>query len=168
MKFTRASFLGRKKLMIADTTIINSFMFGLKADNKDQVLHQMARKIGRETGADQAWIASHLLLSEQLEPSGIGGGVAIPHLKSTPLEKPHTLLVKLASPIDFGGLDGKPADLVCAVLSPQTDGVLHLRRLARTTRLFRESFVLEKIRHAGSEHDMADLFDFRDRQVLAA
>ena len=154
--------------MTATTTLINSFIFGLKADSKEQVLQTIAWKVARETGADRTWIAENLLLSEQLAPSGIGGGVAIPHLKSTPLKEPHIILVKLATPIDFGALDGKPTDLVCAVLSPQMDGVLHLRRLARTTRLFRESFVLEKIRHAGSEHDMADLFKFSDRQVLAA
>ncbi len=146
----------------------HSFIFGLKADSREQVLQSIAWRIGRDTNADMTWIADQLLQSEQREASGIGGGVAIPHLKSTPLAIPHLVLAKLAAPLDFGALDGEPVDLVCAVLSPQMDGVLHLRRLSRVTRLFRESFVLEKLRNAQSEAEMAELFNFTNRQQVMA
>lgn len=147
---------------------IDSFIYGLKADTKEQALQNIAWKIGRETEADMTWIADQLLLSEQREASGIDGGVAIPHLKSTPLKKPHVLVAKLDHPIDFGSIDGEPVDLICVVLSPQMDGVLHLRRLSRMTRLFRESFVLEKLRNAASEKEMAELFRFTAPQETMA
>lgn len=149
---------------------IDSFIYGLKADSKEQVLKNIAWKIGRDTNADMTWIAEQLLLSEEREASGIDGGVAIPHIKSTPLKKPHVLLAKLETPIDFGSIDGEPVDLVCVVLSPQMDGVLHLRRLSRITRLFRESFVLEKLRNAASEKEMVELFRFTQtpQETMAA
>lgn len=154
--------------MTDDPIRFTSYIFDLPAESRDQVLQSIAWKIGRETNADMTWIADQLLQSEERETSGIGGGVAIPHLKSTPLTTPQILLAKLAQPVEFGALDGQPVDLVCTVLSPQMDGVLHLRRLSRVTRLFRESFVLEKLRNAHSEEEMAALFTFTTRQVLAA
>ena len=156
--------------MHSEALHINSFIFRLKADSKEQVLQNIAWKIGRETEADMTWLADQLLLSEQREASGIDGGVAIPHLKSTPLKQPHVLIATLDTPMDFGSIDGQPVDIVCAVLSPQMDGVLHLRRLSRITRLLRESFVLEKLRNAASEKEMVELFRFTQapQEVMAA
>ena len=147
---------------------INSFIHRMKAETREQVLSNIAWKVGRQTNADMTWIADQLILREQREASGIDGGVAIPHLKSTPLETPHIIIASLDTKIDFGAVDGEPVDLVCAVLSPRLDGVLHLRRLARMTRLFRESFLLEKLRTASSEKEMAALFALPGEQTLAA
>lgn len=162
--------LGEIKLMINEALQINSFIFGLKAESREQVLQNIAWQVGRKTEADMTWLADQLLQSETREPSGIGGGVAIPHLKSTPLKEPLVVLVKLDTPLDFGALDGEPVDLVCVVLSPQMDGVLHLRRLSRITRLFRESYILDRLRAASSEKEMADLFSHthQTQQGLAA
>lgn len=151
-----------------ETLHIHSFIYDLKADSREQVLQSLAWRIGRETSADMTWIADQLLQREQREASGIDGGVAIPHLKSTPLSTPHIILAKLSTPIDFGAMDGQPVDIVCAVLSPQMDGVLHLRRLSRITRLLRESYVLERLRAATSEKEMADLFSHTQPEILAA
>jgi PTS system nitrogen regulatory IIA component len=149
---------------------INSFIYNLNADTPAQVLKNIAWRVGRETDIDMTWLADQLLLSEAREGSGIDGGVAIPHLKSTPLKKPHILVAKLATPVDFGAIDNQLVDIVCLVLSPQMDGVLHLRRLSRITRLFRESFVLEKLRNVASEKEMAELFRFNQppQAVMAA
>ena len=147
--------------MTNEPTRFNTFIHGLKADTREQVLQNIAWRVGRDTTADMTWLADQLLLSEQRESSGIGGGVAIAHLKSTPLSEPYIILAKLSQPLDFGAIDSEPVDLVCAVLSPQMDGVLHLRRLSRVTRLLRESFVLERLRSATSEEEMAALFNYQ-------
>lgn len=154
--------------MTSETLHIDSFIYGLKAQTREQVLQAIAWKAGRVTSTDISWLADQLLMKEQREHSGIDGGVAIPHLKSTPLDKPHIVLARLATPVDFGAMDGEPVDLVCTVFSPKMDGVLHLRRLARVTRLFRESFVLERLRAATSEQEMADFINYTQARTLEA
>lgn len=154
--------------MLPEHLHFNSFIHNLKAESREQVLQNIAWQVGRQTSADMTWLADQLLQSERRQASGIDGGVAIPHLKSTPLKEPHLLVAKLERPIDFGAMDSEPVDLVCTVLSPQMDGVLHLRRLSRVTRMFRESFLLEKLRHATSESEMADLLNISGKTVLAA
>lgn len=146
----------------------NAFILGLRATDKTQILKNICWKIGRQTHVDMTWLSNELLLSENSESSGIGDGIAIPHLKSTPLKKPFILVARLDTPMEFNAIDGLPVDLVCTVLSPQMDGPLHLRRLARVTRLFREPAIVAALREAGSEEEMAAILRNEDREFLAA
>ncbi len=146
----------------------NEFIIGLRATDKNQILQNISWKIGRQTNADMTWIADQLLKSEENESSGIGDGIAIPHLKSTPLTKPFIVIARLDQPVEFNSLDGLPVDIVCAVLSPQMDGPLHLRRLSRVTRLLREPEIIEALRNAKSEDEMKSILRIEQQEILAA
>ncbi len=146
----------------------NDFIIGLRATEKNQILQNISWKIGRQTNADMTWIADQLLKSEENESSGIGDGIAIPHLKSTPLTKPFIVIARLDQPVEFNSLDGLPVDIVCAVLSPQMDGPLHLRRLSRVTRLLREPEIIEALRNAKSEDEMKSILRIEQQEILAA
>lgn len=146
----------------------NAFVLGLRATDKKQILQNISWKIGRQTQADMTWIADQLLLCEEKESSDIGDGVAIAHLKSTPLQKPFILVARLDTPVSFGDVNDMPVDVICAVLSPQMDGPLHLQRLSRVTRLFRDQEILEKLRSATSEEEMADILRPENRPVPIA
>ena len=147
----------------------NAFIPNLHAIDKQQILQNISWKIGRHTSADMTWISEQLLLSEQNESSGIGDGIAIAHLKSTPLKSPFVLVAKLDKAIEFDAIDAQPVDIVCVVLSPQMDGPLHLQRLSRVTRLLRDTYVLEKLRAAKTEEEMAVALQVMpDHQNLAA
>lgn len=146
----------------------NAFILGLRAFDKAQILQNISWKIGRQTNADMTWLSEQLLLAEASESSGIGEGVAIAHLKSTPLKKPFILVAKLDHPVEFDAVDGLPVDIICAVLSPQMDGPLHLRRLARVTRIFREPLIIERLRQATSEEEMASILKLDSNQDFMA
>ena len=135
----------------------NAFSLGLRATDKNQILQNISWKIGRQTAVDMTWLSEQLIISESNESSGIGDGVAIAHLKSTPLKKPFIMVARLDHPVEFDAIDGLPVDLICAVLSPQMDGPLHLRRLSRVTRIFREPIIVERLRQAVTEDEMASI-----------
>ena len=69
--------------------------------------------------------------------SGIGLGVAIPH--SDPADYPHPLLAlgRLNSGADFPAPDGIPVRLVFLLLSPGAAPALHIRLMARLSRLMK-------------------------------
>lgn len=142
----------------------DAFVFNMRAAEKTQILQNLSWMIGRKTEADMTWLSEQLLLSEEKQNSAIGDGVAIAQVKSSPLTQPYVILAKLDRPVDFGADDGQEVDLVCVLVSAQMDGPLHLQRLSRLTRMFRDKNLLETIRAAGSEREMADLF----REVRAA
>ncbi|MBN8649594.1 MAG: PTS sugar transporter subunit IIA, partial [Caulobacterales bacterium] len=72
----------------------------------------------------------------------------------------------LKTPVDFESPDGKPADLVFMLLSPEESGANHLKALAKITRLLRQSNVRSALRAARSQSALhALLLDVETSQV---
>ncbi len=155
-------------MILNEPVVFNAFLCGLKASSPTQILQNIAWKIGRMAPLDMTWLADQLLLAEKAESSGIGNGVAIPHLKVASLPSPFILLARLDNTVDFQAIDNQPVDLICTVISPQIDGPLHLRRLSRVTRLFRDPVILEQLRGAENEDGLASVLTPENRQFLAA
>lgn len=120
----------------------------MDAANKKQALEIIAAHMAQEIKCPQAMIYDRLMDKEKMASSGIGNGVAIPHMRILHMERPVTMLAKLATPITFKALDNKPVDVICTLISPRKDGPLHLRRLSRLTRMLGEENVLERIRES--------------------
>ena len=146
----------------------SDFLTGLRAVDKKQIIQNISWRIGRQTNADMTWIADQFLLSEEKQSSGIGDGVAILHLKSTPLKEPYILLAKLDAPVAFDAIDGRDVDIICAVLSPQMDGNLHLQRLSRVTRILLDPKIQDDVRSAQTEDEISAIFNTKNPRFLAA
>jgi PTS system nitrogen regulatory IIA component len=79
---------------------------------------------------DREFLLQVLIARESLEPTAVGNGVAIPHLRNPivlHLSKPMVSLCFLEHPIDFGALDGKPVRVLFTVISPSVRAHLHLQ-----------------------------------------
>ena len=83
---------------------------------------------------------------ENLGPTGVGHGVALPHARLTNLSKVHGVFLKLEHPIDFEATDRQPVDLVFALFAPTDTGVDHLKALALVARMFRDPALCVKLR----------------------
>lgn len=125
---------------------LQTLLPALKAANKFQTLQFIAQEAGRANGVNPAYLARALARQERTDTSGIGDGIALPHLSLYKLNKPYTLFAKLTDLIDFDALDGRPVDMVFLLLSPKSDGPLHLRRLSRVTRLLKNRAFRENLR----------------------
>jgi PTS system nitrogen regulatory IIA component len=74
---------------------------------------------------------------ERLSTTGIGEGVAIPHGKLAGLPRLYGAFGVSRDGVDFASLDGKPAQLFFALVAPENSAGVHLKALARISRLFR-------------------------------
>ena len=83
---------------------------------------------------------------ESLGPTGVGGGVALPHARLSELESVRGLFLRLTKPIDFEAVDRQPVDLVFALLAPEDAGVQHLKALALVSRTLRDAGTCAKLR----------------------
>jgi PTS system nitrogen regulatory IIA component len=88
------------------------------------------------------------LQRERLGSTGLGRGIAIPHVKLKGLPGIVTLFARMAKPIDFESQDGEPVDLLFLLLAPDHAGGDHLKALARISRLVREPAAIERLRSA--------------------
>lgn len=78
-----------------------------------------------------------MLARETLGSTGVGNGIAIPHVRNPVVlhvVKPTVTICFLENAIDFKAIDGKPVNILFTVISPTVSAHLHL--------LSRISFVL--------------------------
>ncbi len=84
-------------------------------------------KLSPET--DKESLHRILLAREELASTGIGDGIAIPHVR-TPvilhIDEPQLTLCFLEQPVEFGALDGKPVHALFTTICPTIKSHLHL------------------------------------------
>ena len=131
---------------LAEIVDSQSILPSLKAQNKKQLLQELAHAASTVTGVDQRIIFETLFQREKLGSTGLGAGIAIPHGKLKALNKVHGLFARLATPIDYEAVDGQPVDLVFLLLAPEQAGADHLTALAKISRLLRDREFATKLR----------------------
>lgn len=119
----------------------------LAAADKEEVLAELLAEVVKvEPAFDVATALSVLLERERLGTTGIGDEVAIPHGKLEGLKKLIIVVGRSHGGVAFSALDHKPCKVFFLVLAPADVAGLHLRVLARISRLltqpgFKESFL---------------------------
>lgn len=118
----------------------------LAAADKGALIEQLARLLAG--GRDPAIAREALAARERLGSTGLGHGVAIPHGRSAKVDDACAAFVRLAAPVDFGADDGRPVDLVAALLVPAHFTDQHLKLLAELAELFSDTAITTALRDA--------------------
>ncbi|WP_394816272.1 PTS fructose transporter subunit IIABC [Streptomyces mooreae] len=113
----------------------------LSAETKDAAARSLAERMaahGRVT--DLEGFLADVAAREAQMPTGLDGGIGIPHCRSAHVTEPTLAFGRSASGIDFGAPDG-PADLVFLIAAPAGGDADHLSILSTLARhLMDESF----------------------------
>jgi len=78
---------------------------------------------------DRDFLYEVLVAREMLGSTGVGNGIAIPHVRNPVVlhvAKPTVTLCFLEHPIDFKAIDGKPVNILFTIISPTVRAHLHL------------------------------------------
>jgi PTS system nitrogen regulatory IIA component len=142
-------------MQLADFLDFDAIKTALPGGRKRALLQQLAHLAGQRLGQDSAPILASLNEREQLGSTGFGQGVAIPHGKIEGLGRIYGLFARLAEPVAYKAIDGRPVDLVFLLLSPPDAGAEHLKALAAISRVTRNVTTLEKMRGARSRDALA-------------
>jgi PTS system nitrogen regulatory IIA component len=116
--------------------------------DKRSVLQDVARRAGLALNLEYDVVFDALLKREELGSTGVGNGVAIPHVRLEQVKNPFGILVRLREPIDFNAVDGQRVDLVCMVLLAKENEAVQLTALASIARRLRTPEVLQELRRA--------------------
>lgn len=154
-------------MQLSDFLDFDAIKTGLPAGNKRSLLQQLANLAGQRLGVDSAPILASLMEREQLGSTGFGQGVAIPHGKIEGLGRIYCLFARLAEPVGYKAIDGRPVDLVFLLLSPPDAGAEHLKALAAISRLTRHAPTLDKMRGARSRDALAAVLMAADERDAA-
>lgn len=127
----------------------------LAATTKDAAIEELSDLLARIYPAIQKEEMIRILLErESLGSTGIGNGVAIPHGKLPTIQHIITGFGRSLPGVAFDSQDGKPAHLFFVLLAPENAASLHLKALARLSRLLKDVHFRNKLMEAENATDI--------------
>jgi PTS system fructose-specific IIC component len=129
----------------------------LSADTKEAAARALAERmvaLGRVTDLD-GFLADVAAREAQM-PTGLDGGIGIPHCRSEHVTEPTLAFGRSASGIDFGAPDG-PADLIFLIAAPAGADDAHLTILSSLARQLMNSEFTDALRAVGEASAAAAL-----------
>jgi PTS system nitrogen regulatory IIA component len=125
--------------------------------DKAQALSRLAAMLATGAKLDHAQILRVLEEREQLQSTGIGEGVAIPHAALPELEGQHAALLIVPVGVEFAAIDGEKVKILFAVIGPKRATGEHLKTLARVSRLLRNRAFRDRLLAAPDARAVYDL-----------
>ena len=107
--------------------------------DKEAVLSEIVQIMPLPEEVDRAFLLEVFLARESLGSTGIGNGIAIPHVRNPivlHITRPMISLCFLEDPVEFNAIDGQPVQTLFTIVSPTIRGHLHI--------LSRLSFALQQ------------------------
>ncbi|MBM2575621.1 PTS sugar transporter subunit IIA [Jannaschia sp. Os4] len=134
---------------LAEILDLRAVRLSHKAASKKRLFCEIAETASGTYGIPEPEVFAALSERESLGPTGVGGGVALPHARLDGLDHVRGVFLRLETPLDFDAPDRKPVDLVFALLAPEGAGVAHLKALALVSRTLRDPGICAKLRANG-------------------
>lgn len=120
----------------------DAILASLKAKTKEEAIEELvdaliqAKKLPTSSRDE---VVRAVLKRERLGSTGIGSGLAVPHVKQSPhVPKIMGAFGRVIDGIEFGAIDGEPVHLLFLLLSPQGDPSVHLEVLKTLSSLTRD------------------------------
>ncbi len=125
---------------LAEALQAGGIFYRISGRDKQSALAAVVEVLRLPDEVDREHLLQVLLAREQLASTGIGGGIAIPHVRSPivlHVPKPTITLCFLETAVDFGALDGKPVRALFTLVSPTVRA--HLNLLSRLAFALRDA-----------------------------
>lgn len=139
----------------------------LSADTKEAAARSLAERmvtLGRVTDLD-GFLADVAAREAQM-PTGLDGGIGIPHCRSAHVTEPTLAFGRSAAGVDFGAPDG-PADLIFLIAAPAGADDAHLTILSSLARHLMDEEFTGALRSATSPAGAAALIAGEEEPVSA-
>ncbi|MGA5112772.1 PTS fructose transporter subunit IIABC [Streptomyces pseudogriseolus] len=133
---------------MSDTITADLVDLDLSADTKEAAARALAERmaaLGRVT--DLEGFLADVAAREAQMPTGLDGGIGIPHCRSAHVTEPTLAFGRSASGVDFGAPDG-PADLIFLIAAPAGADDAHLTLLSALARRLMNTGFTDALRAA--------------------
>lgn len=135
----------------------------LKGETKPAVLQELARcLVDHNSSIELDDLVAVLADRERLGSTAIGDGIAIPHGKVAGVDRIIGAFGRHRAGVDFDSLDGTPTHLFFLLVAPEDSTSLHLKALARVSRLLRDASFRERLIGAADAAEIYSLIAEED------
>ncbi len=151
-------------MKICDVLHKEAILADLKARNKKGILEELVAPVADIAKVQQEDLVRVLLERERLGSTGIGGGIGIPHGKMKNLENLVLGFGLSRKGVDFESLDGKPAHIFFLLVTPENSTGLHLKLLARISRILKNETFKNRLLEAGDRDEIFGIIMGEDEE----
>ena len=134
----------------------------LVSNDKKGILKELAAPVARIAGIDSETCVNVLLERERLGSTGIGEGIGIPHGKLKDLKALLLGFGRCPGGIDFESMDGQPTYLFFLLITPEQSTGLHLKVLARISKILKSSEFKERLLEAADQDEIFTIIKEED------
>ena len=93
----------------------------IQTTQKNEVIRQLVDVLVSQGGViDRDGLLRDVMQREELESTGLGRGVGLPHCRSDHVDRIGLVFGRTEAAIEYGSLDGMPVSLVFLVVSPSS------------------------------------------------
>lgn len=137
----------------------------LQSKNKKGVLEELAGVlVAQRKLPDLERVVEVLLDREKLGSTGIGDGIAIPHGKLRDVGGVVASFGRSKEGVDFESIDQKPTHLFFLLVAPENSAGIHLKALARISRLLKDPNFRKRLMDADNREELYQIISEEDAQ----
>lgn len=153
-------------MKILDVLLKEAILSDLKADDKKGVLEELVTPVARIAGINHDYLVKVLMERERLGSTGIGEGIGIPHGKVKDLESLVLGFGLSRKGVDFDSMDGQPAYIFFLLLTPENSTGLHLKLLARISRILKNDLFKQKLLGATNRDEIYSIIKEEEEEAF--
>ena len=129
----------------------------IEGEDKSAAFAAIVERLPLSPEVDREFLLNVLDAREAMGSTGIGDGIAIPHVRNPILlhvDQPFVSLCLLRTPVEFGAIDGKPVHALFLVVSPSVPS--HLKILAQLGFILRDPGMRELLARRAPTAEILD------------
>ena len=149
-------------MKILDVMQKEAILDNIKSQTKKGALEELVAPLAEITGQDHKDLVRVLMDRERLGSTGIGGGIGIPHGKIKDLEDLVLGFGLSRKGVDFEAIDGQPARIFFILITPENSTGLHLKLLARISRILKNDHFKERLLNAADRTEIFEIIKEED------
>jgi len=145
-------------LKISEFLKAEAIIMEMKAKEKLEAIKELVDyMVAHKFVDDGEGFLKALAKRENLESTGIGDGIAIPHARTDTVKNLILAFARSNEGVDFSSIDGKPSHLIFLIASPEKNKSEYIMALAKLSRLLRKQQVREQLRTAENPEGIMDI-----------
>ncbi|MEO2204335.1 fructose-specific PTS transporter subunit EIIC [Paenibacillus pabuli] len=153
-------------MRITDLMIQETMIMDLQATTKDEAIDELIASLNKSGRINDPVLFKEMIYKREAESStGIGGGIAMPHAKTSAVNEPTVVFAKSRKGLDFAALDDEPAHIFFMIAAPEGAGNTHLRTLAALSRLLIDSDFIAQLMSTDTPAEVSALFDAKQEEA---
>jgi len=142
-----------------DTTRI----IDIASDNKNDALKELSEVIGTsDMISDEQLFLKKIYEREKLMSTGIGYGIAVPHIRDASVKDFVIALGRKLDGLDYESIDNKPVKLIFMIGASETQDKDYIRLLSRLVLRLKSKTFMDNLLNAATPEEMYTLIKDQD------